>query len=383
MTDFGAPMRAAFSLPEGIRYLNHGAFGLVPREVQAAQRRWQDAMESSPVEYFMRQAPGGMVRSRHAAAHLLGCDADSLVLVENATSAVAAVLQSMDFDPGDEVVTTNHAYPAVMRALEYRVARAGARLVVASVPFPLEGPNEVIDAVSRALGPRTRLLLVDGISSATGTCFPVEACVALAREHGVPIMVDGAHMPGHVPLQLSELEPDFWCGNLHKWAWAPRGCAVLYAAPRWRESMHPPVISHGLGEGWQEEFDWTGTRDSTAWMCVPEAMAFGEQLGWERIQAHNRALCLRAANLLAERWGCAPAVPESMRANLATLPVPGPGTPERAVALRDQLYDQHRLELPFFAFEGRMWLRISAQIYNELDEYEFLAKVLPEIWQRV
>lgn len=382
MTPFGAPLRAYWDLDPGVTFLNHGSFGACPREVRAAQRRWQDALEAEPVRFFVDEAPGAVRVAAGVVASFLGADPGGLVFVDNATTGAGAVIASFDWGPSDAVVTTSHVYGAVAQALKHHAGRRGAAIVHADVPFPVASPDEVVDAVTRALAatPNARLLVVDHVTSFSGLVWPIEALVAAARAAHVPILVDGAHAPGLIPVDLGEIAPDFWTGNLHKWLFAPKGSAVLWIAPGWRERIHAPVISHGYGRGLHAEFDFLGTRDPSPWLAAPDALAFFEALGAAQVRAYQRALCEAGVALLTAAWGVEAPAPASMRAAMATLPLPLDIDPtlDACNEVRRRLLDLHGIEVPVFPWGGRVWLRTSAQVYNDLDDYRRLAAALGE-----
>lgn len=378
--EFGAAVRESWLLDPGVVFLNHGSFGAAPREVLEAQIAWRERLERQPVRFMDGEYPGLVREAAAELAGFLGADPEGLAFVDNATTGVNAVLRSLDLKPGDELLTTTHAYGAVRKTLEYLCDGSGARLVEARVPFPLSGPGEIVEAVTDALGPRTRVAVLDHVSSPTALVYPIADLVALCRERGVPILVDGAHAPGMLPLALGELGADWYTGNCHKWLCAPKGCAFLAAAPHAREGIHPTVISHGYGSGFLEEFDWTGTRDPSPWLALPAALAFHRRLGPGKVREHNRRLACWAREMLAESWELPLPAPVEMLGAMATLPLPEswrePATEEAARAVHDHLWDVHRIEVPVLLFERRLWLRVSAQVYNRPEEYRLLAAAL-------
>jgi isopenicillin-N epimerase len=377
---FGAELRASWLLDPGVAFLNHGSFGAAPREVLDDQLAWRERLERQPVRFMDGEYPALVREAAAELAGFLGADPEGLALVDNASTGVNAVLRSLELEPGDELLTTTHAYGAVRKTLEYLCDRRGARLVEAPVPFPLEGPEAIVDAVAGVLGPRTRVAVLDHVSSPTALVFPIAELVSLCRERGVPVLVDGAHAPGMLPLDLGELGADWYTGNCHKWLCAPKGCAFLAAAPHAREGIHPTVISHGYGSGFLEEFDWTGTRDPSPWLALPAALAFHRRLGPGKVRGHNHRLAVWARELLAEAWEVEAPAPETMLGAMATLPLPEawrePATEEGARAVHDHLWERYRIEVPVLLFEGRLWLRISAQVYNRPAEYRRLAEAL-------
>ena len=368
-----------FLLEPGVTFLNHGSFGALPASVYAEQDRWRRAVEAQPVRFLVRDLPGLIDAARDAAADFLGAPSEGLVFVSNATAAATAVMGSADLRPGDEILTTNHRYNAVYQAMRRAAQERGVRLVEAHVPFPLRSPEQITEAVVSAIGPRTRLLVLDQITSPTALIFPVAEIIAQAR--GVPVFVDGAHVPGQIPVDLGSLGATWWTGNLHKWAFAPRGTAAFYVAPEVRERTHAAVVSHGYGLGLRAEFDWPGTFDPSPWLCVPAALAAHARLGGARLMADNHARTREARRILADALGVALPCPDDLGlyAAMATLPLPlrdDRGELDRATALQLALWDQHRIEVPILPWDGRTWVRISMQAYNTVDQVARLGEAL-------
>ena len=261
-------MTEAFDLDPAYLTVNHGSFGAVPRSVQAAQRIWQARMEAQPTRFLATEAPDALRAAATALARYVNADPDGLGFVANATEGCNAVLRSLRLAPGDEILVLSHGYGAVRKTATFVAARAGARVAEATLPFPCPTEAAVLDALATALSPRTRIAVLDHITSPSALVLPIAAMVALCRARGVPVLVDGAHAPGQVPLDLSALDADWYTGNAHKWLFAPRGCAFLATAARQRARTHPAVISHGHGAGYVAEFDWTGTRDPSAFLAI-------------------------------------------------------------------------------------------------------------------
>jgi isopenicillin-N epimerase len=371
---FGAAMRGAFALRPGFVQLNHGSFGGAPREVLRAQQALRDELEADPVG-FMVGVPERLRRVLDQLGPQLGARGRDLVFVDNATTGVATVLRDLRLRPGDRLVTTSHVYGAVREILAVVAARTGAVVEEVEVPFSIEGPEQVVAAVAARL-PGARLAVLDAITSATGLVLPIGELVAACRAHGVPVLVDAAHAPFHVPVDLERLGADWWTGNLHKWAFAPKGTAVLYAR-RDRQDLTPLVPSHLQRLGFPHSFDWSGTKDFTPWLSVPAALRFVGALGVERVQAHNQALCVEMAELLSRGWGVTLPSPASMRGAMVTLPLPGVVPAEAAVGLQRRLHARG-YGVVCTPFVGRTWLRLSAQIYNEISEVEALARVVEQ-----
>ncbi len=381
-------VRELWPLDPAVTFLNHGSFGACPRAVLEAQQRYRDQLEREPVRFFLRELEPLLDAARGELASFVGADPDDLAFVPNATVGVNTVLRSLSLGPDDELCVTDHGYNACRNAIEAVAARAGARVVVAPVPFPIEAPERVVEAVLARVGPRTRLVLVDHVTSPTGLVFPVAALCAELAGRGVDVLVDGAHAPGMLPLDLRALGAAYYTGNCHKWICAPKGAAFLHVRRDRQGSVRPLCISHGANSPRADrsrfllEFDWTGTWDPSAALCVADAIrAMGALLpgGWPALRAHNRATALAARDLLCGALGCAPPSPDAMIGALATVPLPdAPSSPLRLDPLQDALLERWGIEVPVFAWPAspRRFLRISAQIYNDRPQYERLAAAL-------
>lgn len=378
IANFGPGLREHFLLEPGMAFLNHGSYGAAPKEVLAAQGEWRRRLESQPVRFMGRELQPALAEARAALARFVGAEPADMVFVENATAGCNAVLRSLKFAAGDELLITDHIYPAVRNTLRHVAAISGAAIAEVALPVPLAGPEAVVEAVTTKLSARTRLVVLDLITSPTAAILPVTEIARAARKFGARILVDAAHAPGHVDLDVPSLGAEWVTGNAHKWLFAPKGAAFLWATPEAQTDLHPTVISHGYGKGFHMEFDWVGTRDPTAWLAVPSAIEFYRRMGDRAVRSHNRDLARRAAELLISSFGTVASAPAIMRGAMATvaLPTGAPADLETANALHDRLWDRHRIEVPIIPFAGRLWLRISAQIYNEMAEYEQLAVAL-------
>ena len=360
-----------FDLDPTIDFLNHGSFGAVPRVVTTAVAELRAEMERNPVAFVEDVVRPGRRRAAAELAARLGTDGDHLALIENASTGTATVLASLAFKAGDRVVVTDHGYNAVRLQLEALARRAGIHVAVVHLPTPIEDPTAVVAAISQAL-PGARLLVVDWITSPTGLVMPIEAIVAAAKAEGVPVLVDAAHAPGHVPMELDRLGADWVTGNAHKWLFAARGTAFLYA--RTDPNLAPQTISHYNDEGFPRAFDWTGTGDPCAHLALPTALAFHRDQ--PDVMARNRDLAMRAGALIANTLGSVCSGPPSMQGAMAAVRLPLRGDRGDGASLHRTLRDTHRIEVPIMAQDGWLWVRVSAQIYNRMEQYERLAAVL-------
>lgn len=375
---------------EDLAFLNHGSFGACPRKVLAAQEGFRRRMEAEPVRFFVRELEPLWAETRARVASFVGAQPEDLALIRNATEGVNAVLRSLRFAPGDQILVTNHGYNAVANCVRWVCERTGAEAVVAEVPFPIASPGEVTDAIVGAVTERTRLAIVDHVTSPTGLVLPIAEIVAALAARGVDTLVDGAHGPGMLPLDLDALGAAYYTGNFHKWVCAPKGAAMLHVRRDRQEGVVPPVLSHGYNSTrarsrFLETFDWTGTSDPSAILSVPAALDFVERHlgGWEAVRARCRALLLRGRGLLCDALGIEPPAPDEMLGLLAALPIAdGRGEPPTSAlyldALQLALYERHRIEVPIVPWPRppRRLVRISAMAYNEEREYEQLARAL-------
>ncbi|HEY2444235.1 MAG TPA: aminotransferase class V-fold PLP-dependent enzyme [Rhizomicrobium sp.] len=363
----------AFELSPDTLHLNHGSYGAVPRAVRLEQQRLRAAIERNPTGYFHEEFPGAMREMAGRVARRFGGHGDEWVFCENATAAVSGILHSLPLASGDEILTTSHAYGAVLKAMSLVAQRRGAILRVAGLPPLLQHDDEAVNAIGRSLGPRTRLLVIDHITSATATILPVQRIVELAHANEVPVLIDGAHAPGQIALDVPAIGADWYTGNAHKWMFAPRGCGLLWTTPARQESTRPAVLSHGTEQNYTAAFDWIGTRDPTPWLSFETAARVHDDFGGADLMARNRALAAEGARMIAEELRFSVAGTPGTRAAMAAFIIDEHGgPPERADALRRKLSADHRIMVPVSLFEGRLWLRISAQIYNGPEDYERL-----------
>lgn len=379
-----AGARLLFSLDPAVSHLNHGSFGAVPVGVQRTQQRLRDEVEANPLRFFAQGLVDRITHTRRHLAGFLGADPDGTALTTNATTGVAVALQSLRLGPGDEVLTTDHGYGAVDLSVWRECRRTGATHRTLRVPLTATD-EEIIEIVRAGLRPgRTRLLVVDQLTSPTARLFPVAAIVGVAREHGVTVLVDAAHAPGMLPASVTGCGADFWVGNLHKWGYAPRGTAVLVVAPAWRDRIEPLVVSWEQEGGFPGNVEWQGTSDYTAWLGAPAGLYTLRSLGVERVRAHNAALAAYGQRVVGDSLGVAPAdLPDPGGPTVAMRIVPLPAglatTLDGAVALRARIAQRLATEVAVNAWSGRGWLRLCGQVYNTADEYERLAVALPAL----
>ena len=384
-------MKENWLLDPTIAFLNHGSFGATPRAVLAKQTEWRERMEREPVLFLARQIDELLEETRQTLAAFLNADPNGIALVTNATAGINAVLRSLDLDQHDELLVTNHEYNASRNTLDFAASLAGAKVVVVDIPFPISSPDVVVDLVLEKVTDRTRLLLIDHVTSQTGVIFPVERIVAELNARGVDTLIDGAHAPGMLPLDLRAVNAAYYAGNLHKWVCAPKGAAFLYVRENRRATVRPTSISHGATSDRRDrsryliEFDWTGTDDPTAILSVPESLRVMASLvdgGWPEIRRRNRVLALQARDILIEALGIEKPAPDEMIGSMAAVPIPDSPYDTHSLfgndPVQDILFDKYRIEVPVMLWpkHPKRVLRVSAQLYNEPAEYERLADAL-------
>ncbi len=380
-------MRTLFMLRPGVVYLNHGSFGACPRPVFERYQTWQRELEAEPVEFLGRRFAALMRAAREALGAFVGADADDLVFVPNATTGLNAVARSLRLAPGDEVLTSDHEYGALDRTWTFLCEKAGARYVRRAVPVPVSSPDDVVGAVWSGVTPRTRVLFISHVTSTTALAFPVAELVRRARERGIVSVVDGAHAPGQVALDLAALGADFYAGNCHKWMNAPKGSAFLFVRREAQPLLEPLVVSWGWRperpgpSRFVDEHEWQGTRDVAAYLTVPAAIEFMREHDWPRVQRRCHDLASEARDAVNAATGRAPLTPGDDRwfGQMATMALPSCDHE----LLQRRLWDEFAIETPTFAWNGGSYIRVSIQAYNDETDVRALVaalgRLLPEV----
>jgi isopenicillin-N epimerase len=382
-------------LDANIAFLNHGAFGSCPRPVLEFQDKLRHRMERQPVEFFVRDLEGVLDEARRELARFLGAEAEDLVFVPNATAGINTVLRSLQFKPGDELLVTDHEYNASRNALDFVAQRSGARVVTARVPFPVQSADQIVAAVLRGVTLRTRLALLDHVTSQTGLVFPIERLARELAARGIDTLVDAAHAPGMVPVNLKNLGVAYYTGNCHKWLCAPKGAGFLCVRRERQKAIRPLVISHGANSARADrsrfliEFGWTGTWDASAYLSVPKALQYVGSLlpgGWPEVMQRNHALAVAGREILCRALRVERPCPDELIGSLAAIPITDgledmpPQSPLYLDPLQDKLLGAYAIEVPIIPWPAppKRLLRISAQLYNRLPQYERLATALVE-----
>lgn len=372
--DDWAEARGRWLLDPDVAHCNHGSFGAVPADVLAVQDGFRRRMVTNPMRWFSRDMPELLVEARAEVARFLRAEPDEVAFVSNVSAGVSTVLQAMPLGPGDEVLSTDHAYGAVSLAMDRLCARTGATRIIAEIP--VESPDaEIVARLEARCSERTRLVVIDQVTSPTARRFPVEAVARLAHRFGAAVLVDGAHAVGMLDLDVPGLGVDFWTGNLHKWPCAPAGTGALWVSPEWHDRIRPLVVSHGERDGFPVSFDHTGTNDLSAWLAAPVALRLLGSLGWDRVRGHNEALVRAAQSTVADILG----IPSTelrhdrgLSMAIVPLPIGLADTDDAARSLHRHLADRG-IELAMPRWHGRGTVRLSAHVYNCPADYERLA----------
>tara|TARA_Y100001970_G_scaffold12536_1_gene14340 strand:+ start:29490 stop:30680 length:1191 start_codon:yes stop_codon:yes gene_type:complete len=382
-----------WSLDPNTVFLNHGSFGATPTAILDEQSRIRNLMERDPVRFVEREYLEMWNDARENLASFLNADVEGMTFVTNATQGVNTVLRSLQLRPGDEIIVPNHAYQACWNAVEFVTKRAKAKVVVVDIPFRVKDPQEIIDLILSSVTDKTVLALIDTVTSPTGMRMPFEILTKELQSREVDVLLDAAHGVGLIDINLRKLSPAYCTGNCHKWLCTPKGSAFLHIREDRKDRIRPLNISHGYSfegteqEKFEFEFTWTGTQDPSPWLCIPKSIEYMEGLvkgGWPEIMRRNHSLVIEGRDIICESLGTTPPFPESMVSALASIEVPTNG--DLGVVSLDgdpfhnHLLDKYNIQVPVMPWQhhGVKYLRISAQLYNHIDQYKYLADVLSE-----
>lgn len=372
-------------------FLNHGSFGACPKEVLEHQFQLRIQLENDPVHFFDVTSKQLWAESIETFADFINADKEGMIFVPNATSGVNTVLRSLSLESGDEILVPDHTYQACWNTVDFVTKRSGAKTVVVPLPLPIENPEEVTRTILAHTTEKTKLALIDTVTSPTGIRLPFEQIVFELQSKGVDVLLDAAHGPGIVPLDLKKLKPAYATGNAHKWLCTPKGSAFLHIREDKRAQISPLSISHGasvkgnIDEKIRLEFDWTGTQDITPWLCIPKSIEYVDSLvegGWIKIMEHNTNLAIEARNIILEALETPKLCPDSMIVGLSAVALPGEGVVTTSVLepdpLHTLLFEKYRIQVPVFSWPHHnvRYLRTASYLYNSLEEYEYLAEAL-------
>ena len=381
-TCFGAAARSHFLLEDGLTYLNHGSYGATSKPVMAAAQLCRERIERQPCRFMGEDLPVALRQTADRVGDYVGAKGDDIVFLDNATTAINAVLRSLVLFPGVDVLTTTLTYGAVMRTLEFVCDRAEARLIPVHIDYPVPDAETVVDRLVSAITSRTRLLVIDHITSRGSAVLPLAEIAAEFADRGIQVLVDGAHGPGMLDLDVESLGVTWYTGNCHKWLGAPRGSAFLWTAPDRQAFMRPTTISHYVANGYIPAFDWPGTKDFTPYLTIPDALDFRARFGEDAIRAYCHDLACRAGEYLARELGTVVGTRDSMTPFMVSVALPkrfGAAKQDVADALIRKIRDEHHLEVAIHAFEGRLWARLSFYIYNDMEDVDRLLHALKSV----
>lgn len=384
MKNYSNPYRELFLLDPDVVFLNHGSFGATPKPVFESYQRWQRELEHQPVAFLGRRIRSLLQSSRENLGEYLHTAEDNLVFVTNATHGLNIVAHSLSLGPGDEVLSSNHEYGALDKTWQFLSQKFGFKYINISVPIPDHSPDDFVGAIFDHVTPRTRVIFLSHITSPTAIIFPIKEICDRAKSAGILTVIDGAHAPGQIRLDLDDLGADFYSGNLHKWLCAPKGSAFLYASPHVQPLIEPLIVSWG----WESEnpgksrfvdvLEWTGTRDPAAFLAVQDAIAFQHEHDWETVRDECHKMAAETQKRITQLTGISAinGDDQSLFAQMATSPLPNELD---ADTVKNQLYDRYRIEVPLINWEGRNLIRYSFQAYNTVEDMERLIAALSEI----
>jgi isopenicillin-N epimerase len=380
-------LKSLFLLDPKVIFLNHGSFGAAPRPVFEAYQSWQRRLERQPVRFIAREMLGYLQSARQNLGSYLHAPPDDLVFVPNATFALNIVARSLDLQPGDEILTSDHEYGACNNLWDFICQKTGAHYVQQPIPLPVSDPSQIVEQLWRGVTPHTKIIFLSHISSPTALKFPVEEVCRRARQAGLLTLIDGAHAPGQIPLDLQAIQPDFYVGNCHKWMLSPKGAGFLYTRPERQNMLEPLVVSWGWGENCPYDagsrylnlLEWWGTKDPAAYLSVPAAIQFQQAHDWEQVRQECRELAIKTRRRIDALTGLAPIYPEPNSngylwfQQMVSVRLPDPIDTQ---ALSRKLYDEYRIEVPFQHWHGHNFMRLSFQGYNDPADAEALLDAL-------
>ncbi|XP_074650172.1 uncharacterized protein LOC141905249 [Tubulanus polymorphus] len=372
-----------FYLEPEFTFVNHGGFGGALKPAMEDAQAWQIYAERQPLRFIDRMVLPLIVHSTRKLSKLIGCDASDIVLVPNASTGMNAVIKDLDFTSEDTIYHLNIAYGGVKNMLKYVHSKTGAQIQVEKVNFPINGIDEIIELVDNTLKPGTKLAVFDHIPNNIPIILPVKELIEICHQRGVRVLIDGAHALGTLPLNLHELNPDYYISNCHKWFCSSKGCAFLYVAKEHQNSTHALVTSAGYGSGFSSDFIWTGLIDVSPLLSLQTVIDFWASVGLDKVRKYNHSLVIEAARLLVDKWNSKLIAPEESFGPMVNVQIPRKiyenieeVSYEHAEYIGDQLYYRFQIEVPFKAVDGEIYVRISAHVYNVIEDYEVLADAI-------
>ncbi|XP_033729509.1 hercynylcysteine sulfoxide lyase-like [Pecten maximus] len=388
---FGQELRKEFCMRKGSMFLNHGSFGMVPRRVKDVQKLYIDKMDDHPDDWFRRTNLGKWKVGRDTIATFVNAEPENVVLVQNATTGINTILKSMNLKEGDGILATDNTYQAIRYTCEHmKASNNGSRYHMMDIKYPIQCVEDVVDQYRQFLSthPHIRLAVIDHITSPTAVVMPIQKIIQVCRDHNVLCMIDGAHAPGQVPIDITDLNPDFYTGNLHKWAYTPRGCALLYVKKEHQSWVRPLVTSWYYLKEFTMEFFMQGTRDDCAYIAVPDALKFYEDLGgMAAITGYTSSLLDHVTDRMVAEWGTDKLpIPRDMEApcmKMIRLPKMDQYDVSTAEGYRlmDDLFYEHDIQVQIFCVLDNLYVRLSANVYNYPDEYSLFINLIRDVAQ--
>lgn len=382
---YGHNLKEKWILDNEITFLNNGSFGAAPQKVIEAQQKFDIELEKEPLIFLLDKYPVLILKTIKKLAFFLSVDKKDLFFVENATTGFNTIIRNLaySFNKDDEILVSSNVYPSVKNTLEYFAKLIGIKITYAPLPFPSINAEDIINSVKNTINSKTKLAVFDHITSPTALIFPVKELTRICRNNGTLTLIDGAHAPGMIDLNISEIAPDFYTGNCYKWMYAPKGSGFLWINPNIKQEIHPLVISLNYEQGMNKEFEWLGTRNPSAWLATSDAIDFYYEMGNQNIRKYTHKLVLEAAHLLSDSLDLEISIPNEMLGAMITLPFKSnlPPVQENTLILRKHFLENYKIELPFMAFQNQWYFRISAQIFNEISDYEYLSDCIKNFYK--
>ena len=366
-------LKSEWNLDPGYHHVNHGSFGAVPSVVQREQSQWRDRIQQNPVRFFARELRDEVAHARGEVAKFLGQEADQIALIRNTTEGASTVMRGFPLKAGDEVLVLNQEYGAVTKAVARACEAAGAKLVEVDVDY-LDTDEKVIQKIKASITKKSRMLVIDHITSATARTFPIYDLSTVCKENQIAYVVDASHSPGTIDTDLDRLDADFWFGNLHKWVSAPLGVGVLRIAPRWQGILRPLIVSWRDDEPYPFPWDMLGTVDPTSWLSAPSAINFFSKIGWERVRRANHQRMMYGRELVMKELGVSPEMIRVDFLPLGVVPILNmSGGRDGSAAVQARIAEEFKVEVPISFIAEKYYLRISGMLYNSPEDYEALA----------
>src|SRR3989339_344173 len=385
--EFGYKIKNEWLLDDEVTFLNHGSFGATPLKVLQAKEEIERRLEREPLSFFADEFPVLLKESISRLAKFVNANEENLVLVENATTGINTILMSLEKElkPGDEIITPNHVYPGIRNTMKFIAERTGAKAIEFDIPFPVIDNDKIVEIITQQINSKTKIIILDHIASPTALIFPIEGIIRICKSKGIITIIDGAHAPGMLELNLESLGADFYTGNCHKWMFTPKGCALLWVSKEWQNRINPLAISLFHGNGFQEEFAWTGTKNPSPWFSLSPAIDFYNSLGFEKLREYNHKLICDATDLICRELNVTEHAKYDMLGFISSIELPIKITIDEktTMELRNHFMKEYRIELPFHTLNNKVFFRISAQVYNEIDDYKRLVSALKDFISKI